>query len=125
MRAAVRITQYAAAVGFALSGASGAAACELPSMVEVPVGETATLEDMLGAQQAVKAYVDAVYEYLDCTDQQITAAGDDAPEEYRALMFNRYNAAVAEVEAVAAAFNEQREAFLAANPDQAAESSEP
>ena len=123
MRAAVRITQYAAAVGLALAGAS-VAACELPSMVEVPVGETATLEDMLAAQQEVKAYVDAVYEYLACTDQEITAAGDDAPEEYKALMFNRYNAAVAEVEAVAAAFNEQREAFLAANPEQAPGASE-
>ena len=118
MRAAGRITHCAAAVGFALTGAT-AVACEMPSMVEVPDGESATLEDMLNAQESVRAYVDGVYEYLACVEEGITAAGDDAPQEYEALMYNRYNAAVTEVEAVAAAFNEQREAFLAANPDQA------
>lgn len=105
----------------ALAGAlvaAGALACEMPSMVDVPDGATATEEQMVQARQAVTDYVASMDEYLACVDQEMAAEGDDAPEEYKALMTQRYNAAISEIETVAAAFNEQLRAYREANESQ-------
>lgn len=98
---------------------AGAAACETPSMVDVPDGETATTEEMLQARDQVSEYVAAMDEYLACVNEELEAAGgDDTPDEYRALMIQRHNSAVSEMEAVAGAFNEQLRAFREANADE-------
>jgi hypothetical protein len=55
-------------------------------------------------------------DYLACIDMEADAKGADAPAEYKAMMADRHNAVVTEMESVAAAFNEQRKAYLAANP---------
>lgn len=96
---------------------AGALACEMPTMIDVPDGETATTDEMVEARNAVTAYLAAMEEYLACVDREIEAEGDDAPEEFQALMIQRYNSAVSEMETVAAAFNEQLRAFRAANPE--------
>lgn len=80
-------------------------------MVEVPDGETATTDEMVQARNAVTEYLAAMESYLACIDEEIEAEGDDAPEEFEALMIQRHNAAVSEMETVAAAFNEQLRAF--------------
>jgi hypothetical protein len=105
--------------GAAVSGlfAVGAMACETPSMVAVPDGSEATMDEMVAAQQQVKGYVAAMEEYLACVNEELEAAGEDAPDEYKSLMITRHNTAVGEMEAVAAAFNEQVQAYKAANPD--------
>lgn len=105
--------------GIALSGliALGAYACETPSMVHVPDGAQATMDQMVAAQQQVKNYVAAMEEYLTCVNDELETAGDDAPDEYKSLMITRHNAAVSEMEAVAAAFNEQVQAYKAAHPE--------
>jgi len=87
-------------------------------MVQVPDGGTATMDEMVTAQQDVREYVAAMEEYLACVNDEIDSAGDDAPEEYKALMVTRHNAAVSEMEAVAAAFNEQVRAYRAAHPEE-------
>ncbi|MFO7285772.1 MAG: hypothetical protein LOD94_17420 [Gammaproteobacteria bacterium] len=94
----------------------GAFACEMPAMVDVPDGATATTEEMIEARNRVTAYLASMEEYLACVDREIAAEGEDAPEEFQALMIQRYNSAVSEMETVAAAFNEQLRAFRAANP---------
>ena len=106
--------------GYALWGlaAAGAMACETPSMVHVPDGGTATMDEMVTAQQDVREYVAAMEEYLTCVNEEMDAAGEEAPDEYKALMVTRHNAAVSEMEAVAAAFNEQVRAYRAANPEE-------
>jgi len=96
--------------------AFAAAACETPSMVTIPDGKTATEPQMLAAQAEVKAYVAAMNEYVACIDEEMEAKGENAPEQYKALMVTRHNAAVTEIETVAAAFNDQIKAFRAANP---------
>lgn len=101
----------ASALGFA-----GAFACEMPTMIDVPDGETATTDEMVEARNAVTAYLASMEEYLACVDREIAAEGDDAPEEFQALMIQRYNSAVSEMETVAAAFNQELRAFRAANP---------
>lgn len=93
------------------------AACENPSMVQtIPDGSTASMDDMIAAQTAVKAYMAEMETYLACLNEDIEASGEDAAAEFRSLMVTRYNTAVTELEAVAAAFNEQLQAYRAANP---------
>jgi hypothetical protein len=97
-------------------GAFAAAACETPSMIPIPDGKTATMEQLLAAQGDVKTYMAAMNDYLACIDSEAEAKGEDAPEQYQAMMATRHNAAVTEMESVAAAFNDQVKAFRAANP---------
>ena len=75
------------------------------------------MEELLSAQSAVRDYMAAMETYLSCVNEELAAAGDDAPAEYKSIMFSRHNAAVAEMEAVAASFNEEVQAFKEANPD--------
>jgi hypothetical protein len=96
--------------------AFAAAACETPAMVKIPDGKTSTEADMVAAQAQVKAYVAAMNDYVACIDEEMEAKGEDAPAQYKSLMITRHNAAVTEMETVAAAFNEQIKAFKTANP---------
>ena len=61
------------------------------------------MEQMLAAQQQVKAYQTAMNEFLACIDSELEAEGEQAPEDFKSLMFSRHDAAVAEMEGVAAA----------------------
>jgi len=101
-------------------GFAAAAACEHPPAVAVPDGKTSTMDQMLAAQQEQKAYQTAMNEFLACIDTELKAEGEQAPEDFKSLMFSRHDAAVAEMESVAAAFNEQVRAYKAANPAPAA-----
>lgn len=93
-----------------------AAACENPPAVDIPDGKTSTMQQMLAAQAEVKAYQAAMNEFLACIDSELEAEGELAPEEFKSLMVSRHNVAVAEMEGVAAAFNDQIKAYRAANP---------
>ena len=104
------LTAVASAYGVA------AEACEAPSPVAIPDGSTSTREQMLAAQAQVRAYQAAMTEFLACIDSDLDSEGEQAPEEFKSLMVSRHNAAVAEMEGVAAAFNDQLRAFRAANP---------
>jgi hypothetical protein len=96
--------------------AAAAVACEQPAAVAVPDGKTATREQMLEGQGKIRAYQTAMDTFLACIDGELEAEGEQAPDEFKSLMVSRHNAAVAEMEGVAAAFNEQLRAFRAANP---------
>ena len=99
------------------SGFVGATlACDYPPLVAVPEGATSTIEQMVAAQESVRNYMEGMDTYLMCVNSELDAAGDDAPEEFKAIMVSRHNAAVAEMEAVAASFNDEIAAFRAANP---------
>jgi hypothetical protein len=95
-------------------------ACENPAAVAIPDGKSSTMDQMLAAQAQVKAYQAAMNEFLACIDSELEAEGEQAPEEFKSLMVSRHNAAVAEMEGVAAAFNDQIKAYRAANPAPAA-----
>lgn len=105
--------------GLAISAflAFGAMACETPTVVSVPDGSAASMDQMMTAQQQVKEYVAAMEEYLGCINEELETAGEEAPEEYKSLMISRHNSAVSEMESIAAAFNEQVQAYKAANPN--------
>lgn len=94
------------------------AACDYPSKVDVPSGMTATKEDMLQGQRDVKAYVAAMEEYLECivNDEKIARSEMDdlesEVEQQREDMLNKkYNAAVDEMETIAADFNTAVQAY--------------
>ena len=85
-------------------------------MPTIPEGKTSTNAQMVSGQDEVKSYMASMNDYIACVDGEATAKGEDAPAEYKALMVNRHNTAVEEMEKVAAEFNNQVKAFKAANP---------
>ena len=111
MRALTSCFVAAIACGYSYA----ATACENPAAVAIPDGKTSTMEQMLAGQAEVKAYQAAMTEFLACVDGELEAQGETAPEEFKSLMVARHNAAVAEMEGVAAAFNDQLKAYRTAS----------
>lgn len=107
------------AVGLGLADLAGA--CEIPPVVAVPDGESASMEQLLEAQDQIKTYLAAMDEYRACINGELEAAGKDATAEFRALMVTRHDSAVTEMESVAAAFNAEVKAFREANPPERAQ----
>ena len=95
----------------ALGGAISTLACEAPMEVDIPQGDVATLDEMLAAQSGVKEYMAAMDEYLGCLDEEMEALGEEATEEERADMVDRYNTSVTQMEETAAEFNAQRQLY--------------
>ena len=102
--------------------AQSALACDYPSRVLIPNGSTATKEDMLDGQRNVKSYVSEMEVYLECIveDEKVAVAAMDnleaEVEQQREDMINKkYNAAVDEMERLAAQFNAEVQAYKAKN----------
>jgi hypothetical protein len=121
--------------GFVLAALMSAslanAECVYPKVPSgMPDGSTATEQEMLDGMKAVKAYNAEVTAYLSCLDMEmqarIDAAGAEAPADQiaqiKAIQAKRHNAAVEELEAHAARFNEQVKAFKARDKDKAKKS---
>ena len=104
-----------------LFAAPVALACDYPQRASVPNGATATKEEMINGQRDVKSYMAAMEEYLSCIEaaEQETVAGNELDEDarqQRIAMFNKkYNAAVDEMNLVAAEFNIQVRAYKERN----------
>ena len=101
-----------------LAAGPSALACDYPSRVDIPNGATADKETMLGAQTAVKQFVTSMEEYLECivTEENNARAEmvDLAPEDEQQredLLTKKYNAAVQEMERIAAEFNAEVQAY--------------
>jgi environmental stress-induced protein Ves len=95
-------------------------ACDYPTKAQLPNGATATKEDMLAGQTAVKEYMTAMETYLTCIEQEekdTVASMTEITEEERAsrdaTLTKKYNAAVEEMELLAAQFNEEVRAYKA------------
>jgi hypothetical protein len=116
----MRLLTSSVVVAIASGYGLAAAACENPAAIAIPDGKASTMDQMLAAQAEVKAYQAAMTAFLACIDSELEAEGEQAPEDFKSLMVARHNAAVSEMEGVAAAFNEQIKAFRAANPAPAA-----
>lgn len=101
-----------------LAGTSGALACDYPTRVDIPDGATADRESMLNAQKDVKQFVSSMEEYLECIVNEENNARaqmvDLAPEDEQQredLLTKKYNAAVEDMERIAAEFNTEVQAF--------------
>lgn len=93
-------------------------ACDYPSRIDMPNGNSASRDDMIEGQRSVKEYVALMEEYLDCIvakEKSERAQAEDLSseqEQAREDMLNKkYNAAVDEMEKVAAQFNAEVRAF--------------
>ncbi len=105
-----------------LAAAAANAECSYPkSPSGLPDGSTATQEEMVGGMKSIKEYNAQVSAYLACLETEMNtrleAAGPDAPadqvEQIKAIHTKRHNAAVEELEANAARFNEQVKVYKA------------
>ena len=100
--------------------AHSALACDYPQRILIPNGNTATKEDMLTGQADVKRYVGQMEIYLECIveeeKQARNAIEDLQPEveqEREDMLNKKYNAAVDEMERLAAQFNAEVQAYRA------------
>ena len=89
-------------------------ACDYPRKPDLPVGSKASKDDMLTGQRSVKTYMASMEEYLACIDKEeqetLASMGELSDEEKvsrEAALTKKYNAAVQEMELLAARFNEQ------------------
>lgn len=103
-----------------LFAAQSALACDYPDRAMIPNGGTATKDEMLEGQRGVKTYVAAMEVYLECIIEEektaIAAIGEMAPEDEQQrqdAMNKKYNAAVDEMERIAAQFNAEVQAYRA------------
>jgi len=101
-----------------LFAAQGALACDYPPRIDVPMGATASKDDMIAGQKSVKTYMATMEEYLACIEadeaQAVLGLGvvDEDTKRQREDMFNKkYNAAVEEMNLVAEEFNMQVRAY--------------
>lgn len=95
-------------------------ACEYPTRASVPNGGTATKEEMVAGQKAVKSFVSEMETYLECIvdeEQKTRAKMEDLePEEEQQredMLTKKYNAAVDDMEKVAAQFNTEVQTYKA------------
>ena len=97
-----------------------ALACDYPQRVNIPNGATASKDEMIAGQRAVKDYMASMDEYLACIDQEekdtlasMSEITDEEREVRAAALIKKHNAAVEEMELVAARFNEEVRAYKA------------
>lgn len=115
----IRIVSGLMLAGVLAAGAANAECVYPKTPAGTPDGATATQEEMVSGMTGVKEYNAQVTAYLDCLEKEmsarIEAAGADAPadqiEQIKAIHNKRHNAAVEELEAHAARFNEQVKAY--------------
>lgn len=111
-------TMAGAALTLALAASAAKADCVYPARVDIPDGAQATKDEMIQGQRAIKGYMEAMNAYLDCIDEETRAAVEEgeAPEvtaERERLLGQKHNAAVDEMETLAAEFNAQVRAYKA------------
>jgi len=114
-----------AAFGLALCGASSFAAdCTMPDTPALPDGGSASMEEMLSGQKAIKAFQAANMDYMGCLEEGLAAAEsalknapdgmkDAAKASYQSAL-DTYNAAVSMEEEVVGEFNIAIREFKAA-----------
>jgi hypothetical protein len=95
-------------------------ACEYPERPTLPDGSTASKDEMIAAQSAVKAFLASVDEYLNCIEQEekdAVAAMDDPDEETikrrDELLSKRFDAANEEKFLFGEKWNQQVRAYNA------------
>ncbi len=100
-------------------------ACEYPERPALPEGGTATKQEMIAAQTAVKAFLASIDEYLDCIEQEekdAIAAMDNPDEETikrrDELLSKRFDAANEEKFLFGEQWNQQVRAYNAQKAEQ-------
>lgn len=110
----------------ALGTGAAYADCPYPTApANLPDGRTATMEEMVAGQKAVKEYDTAIKSYVDCIDKElddsIAKAGDKLKPQQKSDMqkveAQKHNAAIDQLQSVADRFNEQVKVFKTRGTD--------
>ena len=116
----MRITIAFVALLACLAAGSAHAACIYPRAPEhIPDGKTASFDEMVAAQKAVKQFNEDINAYNACLDMEMASLEQsglyDEPRlnELHAMQAKKNNAAVDDVQAVADQFNEKLRIFKA------------
>jgi hypothetical protein len=95
-------------------------ACEYPQRANIVTGQTASKEEMIASQKSVKTYMAAMEKYLACIESeetdavaQLEAPTKDELAQRQLLVSKKHNAAVDEMEIVAAEFNNEVRSYKA------------
>ncbi len=91
-----------------------ALACDYPERISIPNGNSASKEEMVAGQKGVKKFMADMEIYLDCINEEDeqNRAGIEEPDpiveaQRDEMLVKKHNAAVDDMEKVAAAFNEE------------------
>ncbi len=98
-----------------LGMATANAACTYPDEVDMPDGATASEPEMLAGRDAVQQYMAEMDDYLTCLDKEAKSLGEEETPEQKQMHVARHNAAVDQMETIAAQFNEQLRAYKSRN----------
>lgn len=100
-----------------MTGAVKAQECEEPGDVALPDGASATTEEMVAGQQAVKQYIADGEAFLGCMEEAEKANAEMLTDEQKKANVERYNAVVDKMQLLAQNFNEQIKAYKAAQAE--------
>jgi hypothetical protein len=115
---------FAIAATAALTAGPAYADCSYPTPPDkIPDGNSATLDEMVTTQKAIKEYDRAINAYVACIklehDDAVAKAGDKLTPEQKADMerveVQKHNAAIDQLQSVADRFNAQVKVFKAKN----------
>jgi len=97
-----------------------ALACDYPEKISIPNGNKASKDEMVAGQRGVKKYMADMETYLACIEKEDkeNRAGIEEPDpivdaQRDEMLVKKHNAAVEEMEKIAAAFNEEVRAYKA------------
>lgn len=110
--------KFAAAVVLAAFSISAQAECAYPKApAAIPNGATASEAEMIAAMEAFKRYDADVKAFGECLEEETKskAAGTAQLMQLKTMQTKKLNAAVAELQEKAKAFNEQVRTFKAKN----------
>ena len=114
------------AMALAVAATAAYAECPYPQApTKLPDGASATMQEMVDGQAAVKGYDKAINDYLTCIDKElddaIAKAGKDLKPEQKKHMqeleAQKHNAAIDELQSLATRFNEQVKVYKARTAD--------
>ncbi len=104
----------------ALAAPAAQATCPYPAApASIPDGATASKEEMLAGKASIGTFNAAVEQYLACLDTELqaqlteTTVSDDQRKSLQSMANAKHDAAVDELTALAARFNEQVKAYKA------------
>jgi hypothetical protein len=114
-----KLTSAISAIAFFFAAHAGLA-CDYPAKVSIADGSKATKEEMIASQSAVKKYVAEMEAYLACiVEAEKTAVASmeeltpEVEQQRTEMLDKKYNAAVEEMERMAADFNAEVQVYKA------------
>jgi len=102
---------FIACAAFGLLSNTALAECNYPDSIPVPDGSTASEAELVATQTAIKQYMASMEGYLACLDEEAAALGPEITEDQIRIRDLRHDAAVDEMEKLAAEFNAAVRAF--------------